>query len=98
MIITVPSLQGTLAKRAKPMLQPNFTKEPFRPSRSNVGLRDSAQLMDKQIENINRQCLTANKSKLGKSGVLKVCTFNQNINGLIGKWLRNPSLLLLATR
>jgi hypothetical protein len=31
---TIPSLQGTLAKHTKPTLQPNFAKEPFRPSRS----------------------------------------------------------------
>jgi hypothetical protein len=54
---TVPSLQGTLAKRTKLTLQPNFAKEPFRPSRSNAGLRDGANLIDKLIENINRQCL-----------------------------------------
>ena len=55
---TVPSLQGTLAKPEKPTLQPNFAKEPFRPSRSNAGLRDSANLIDILIEKINRQCLT----------------------------------------
>jgi len=54
---TVPSLQGTLAKRTKPTLQPNFAKEPFRPSRPNAGLRDSANMIDKQIEDKNRQCL-----------------------------------------
>lgn len=47
---TVPSLQGTLAKRTKPTLQPNFDKEPFRPSRSNAGQRDSATLIDILIE------------------------------------------------
>jgi len=45
--LTVPSLQGTLAKHSKPTLQPNFAKEPFCPSRSNVGLRDSANMIDK---------------------------------------------------
>jgi len=54
---TFPSLQGTLAKHAKLTAQPNFAKEPLRPSRSNARLRDSANLIDKQIENINRQCL-----------------------------------------
>jgi len=39
---TVPSLQGTLAKPAKPTLKPNFAKEPSSPSRSNARLRDSA--------------------------------------------------------
>jgi len=39
---TVPSLQGTLAKPTKPTLQPNFAKEPFSPSRSNAGQRNSA--------------------------------------------------------
>jgi hypothetical protein len=73
-------------------------KEPFRPSRTNAGLRDSANLIEKQIEKINRQCLTANISNLGVSGLRKVRTFNQIFNGLIGKWLEIPSLLILATR
>jgi hypothetical protein len=30
------SLQGTLAKRTKPTLKPNFAKEPFSPSRSEA--------------------------------------------------------------
>ena len=47
---------------------------------------------------MNRQCLTANISKLGVIGLRKVSTFNQNFNGLIGKWLGNPSLLILANR
>jgi len=47
---TIPSLQGTLAKRTKPTLQPNFAKEPFRPSRSDAGLIDSANLTDTLIE------------------------------------------------
>jgi len=36
MTICIPSLQGTLAKRAKPPLQPNFAKEPFRPSHADT--------------------------------------------------------------
>ena len=58
---SIPSLQGTLAKRLKPTLQPNFAKEPFRPSRCNAGLIDSANLIDKVINNINRQCNTLYK-------------------------------------
>jgi len=42
---TVPSLQGTLAKRSSPTLQPNFAKEPFRPS-LNIG---QAKLLQKQV-------------------------------------------------
>ena len=80
---TVPSLQGTLAKRTKLTLKPNFAKEPFRPSHSNVGLRDSANLIDKLIVNINRQCLTRNIRKPGIAGNFKVSTFNKNFNGLI---------------
>jgi len=97
-IHNIPSLQGTLAKHTKPTLQPNFAKEPFRPSHSNAGLRDSVNMIDKWIENISRQCLTANISKLGVSGLRNFCTFNQNSNGLIGRWLGNPSLLILANR
>ncbi len=50
------------------------------------------------LRNKNKLALTANISKLGNSGLLKVCTFNQNCNGLKGRWHRNPSLLILATR
>jgi hypothetical protein len=72
---TVPSLQGTLAKRTKPTLQPNFAKEPFRPSRSDAGLRDSANMIDKQIVDKNRQCLTAGHTQLPDPGVAKVGSF-----------------------
>ncbi len=65
---TIPSLQGTLAKHTKPTLQPNFAKEPFRPSRSNAGLRDSENLIDKQINTNNRQCLTINIRNAGRCG------------------------------
>ena len=95
---SVPSLQGILAKRTKPALKPNFAKKPFRPSHPNAVLRYSTKLIDKQTDNVNRQCLTANISKLGVSGLREVSTFNQNCNGLIGKWLGNPSLLILANR
>ena len=44
---TIPSLQGTLAKRTKPALQPNFAKEPFSQSHSNARLKDSANMIDK---------------------------------------------------
>jgi hypothetical protein len=61
---TVPLLKGTLAKRTKLSLQPNFAKparpaggEPFNPSLPNAGLRDSANMMDKLTEYKNRQCL-----------------------------------------
>ena len=59
---TIPSLQGTLAKRSRLTLQPNFVKEPFHPSRSNTGLRESTNLISKQIDNIDRQCLTTKRS------------------------------------
>jgi hypothetical protein len=57
-ISPIPSLQCTLAKHTKLMLQPNFAKEPFCPSRSKTGLRVIANIMKKQIENNNHQCLT----------------------------------------
>ncbi|MFW5760846.1 MAG: phage integrase N-terminal SAM-like domain-containing protein [Cyclobacteriaceae bacterium] len=52
--LTVPSLQGTLAKPAMPTLQPNFAKEPFSPSRSNAGQRYSAakiNRLDNELKN-----------------------------------------------
>lgn len=63
--IFISSLQGTLAKHTEPTSHPNFAKEPFRPSRSIAGLRDSANMIDKLIENINRQCLTGGHKKFG---------------------------------
>jgi len=54
---TVLSLQGTLTKRTRLTLQPNLAKEPFRPSRSNDVLRDRATMIDRLIENKNRQRL-----------------------------------------
>jgi len=33
---TIPSLQGTLAKRKRPRLNPNFAKKPFSPYRSEA--------------------------------------------------------------
>jgi hypothetical protein len=43
---TIPSLQGTLAKRTRPALKPNFAKEPFRPSRFNDQLIDIVNLIN----------------------------------------------------
>ncbi len=63
---TVPSLQGTLAKHTRLTLLPNFAKEPFHPSRDDTGLSDSTNLIDRQIENKNRQCLTRNIAKSGE--------------------------------
>jgi hypothetical protein len=50
------------------------------------------------LTRIMHETLTANISKLGESGMLKVCTFNKIINGLISRWHGNPSLLILANR
>lgn len=50
------------------------------------------------LTRIMHETLTANISKLGVSGLRKVSAFNQIFNGLIGKWLGNPSLLILAIR
>jgi len=44
--LTVPSLQGTLAKRTRPIIQPYFAKEPFRPSRPYTGLKESSSLIE----------------------------------------------------
>jgi len=47
---------------------------------------------------INKRHLTANISKLGVSVKIKMSTRSKLINGLTGKWLGNPSLLILAKR
>ena len=81
---TVPSLQGTLAKRTKPTLQPNFAKEPFRSSRSDAGLRDSVSMIDKQIEYKNRQCLTSGIKNCRDSRLFKGCSPLQLLCNLTG--------------
>ena len=47
---------------------------------------------------IKHETLTANISKLGVCGLFKVCTFNNNFNGMTSKWHGNPSQLILANR
>ena len=66
---TIPSLQGTLAKPAKPTLKPNFAKEPFSPSRSNT--RIERQCIKNEIirlENNNGQRTTCGIKHWGLSG------------------------------
>lgn len=58
---TIPSLQGTLAKRSKPTLQPNFAKEPFSPSRSNTKTADAKET--KNRASIEDLCLIINKAQ-----------------------------------
>jgi hypothetical protein len=56
---TIPALQGTLAKRIKPALQPNFAKEPFSPSHSN-SLDKSFYINRQEIENSKNGQRTTN--------------------------------------
>ena len=58
---TIPSLQGTFAKRSKPALQPNFAKEPFSPSRSNPKIADAQET--KNSASIEVLCLIMNKAQ-----------------------------------
>ena len=95
---TVPSLQGTLAKHTKPTLQPNFAKEPFRQSRSNAGLIDSANKIYKQIENKNRQCLTAGIVHAGFSGLHKFMARKKGQCTLIGNRFVIPHDTIPANR
>jgi hypothetical protein len=96
--LTIPSLQGTLAKPTKPILLPNFAKEPFRPSRSSDGLRDSTNLINKQIENKNRQCLTAGIVHAGFSGLLLFVARKKSWCTLIGNLLVIPHDTIPANR
>jgi hypothetical protein len=96
--LTIPSLQGTLAKPAKPTQQPNFAKEPFRPSRSNAGLRDIENMLDKRIENINRQCLTAGIVHAGFSGLQRFVARKKSWCTLIGNRFVLPHDTIPANR
>lgn len=69
---TVPSLKGTLAKPAKPTLNPNFAKEPFSPSRSNTGQRDSAAKTNRfDNEPKNGQLVTRGHTQYGGYSVIQ---------------------------
>jgi hypothetical protein len=64
--LTIPSLQGTLAKPAEPTLQPFFAKEPSSPSRSNAGQRESAAKIKSLInEPENGQLVTCGHTQYG---------------------------------
>lgn len=90
---TIPSLSGTFGIPARLTHSPKMPKEPSSPSRSNAQIEH--QYINRQIDNKieHGQRTTANISKLGDSGLPIFSTFNQNINGLISMWHRNPSLL-----
>jgi hypothetical protein len=61
--LTIPSLQGTLAKRTKPTLQPNFAKEPFIPSRSDPKTADAQKT--KNGASVEVKCLKINNAQHG---------------------------------
>lgn len=58
---TIPSLQGTFAKRSKPTLQTNFAKEAFSPSLSNPKTADAQET--KNGASIETKCLKMNKAQ-----------------------------------
>ena len=99
MILTysIPSLQGTLAKRLRPTLQPNFAKEPFSPSRSDAitanpdKTKNSASMESKCLKMNKAQNTTRNIRKPGDVGNLSFCTFTQNCNGLTSWSLEIPA-------
>ena len=84
---TIPLLQGTFAKRSKPMLQPNFAKEPFSPSHSNPKTADAQET--KNGASIEVKCLIMNKAQhtthnikqLGISGLRAFCLASTFCNG-----------------
>ena len=94
----LPSLQGTLPKRTEPSLHPNFAKEPFRPSRSNSRLRDNAYMIDKQIENINRQCLTCGHKTFGVKWLFKHSATHQSLVTVDTNAARSPKRFIPQNR
>jgi hypothetical protein len=70
--LSFPSLQGTLAKPAKPALKPNFAKEPIRPSRSNAGQKNSAaKIMRLNYKLKNGQLVTCGHTQYGGCSVFQ---------------------------
>ena len=89
---TIPSLQGTLAKPAKPTLKPNFAKEPFSPSRSNT--RIERQCIKNEIirlENNNGQRTTSCIVHLADSANIERITSNRPCSGLTGLCFESPN-------
>jgi hypothetical protein len=103
-IHTFPLLSCTFGIPARLAHNPKMPKEHSSPSRfiALSAYPDKTKIGGKMTRKwlimSEAQCLTANISKLGVSGLRKVSTFIQNRNGLIGRWHGNPSLLILANR
>ena len=70
--LSIPSQKGTLAKPAMPTLKPNFAKEPFSPSRSTAGQRDSAAKINR-LDNVpkNGQLVTCGHTQYGGYSVFQ---------------------------
>ena len=106
MITTHPiaSLQGTLAKPAKPTLKSNFAKDPFSPSRSNAGLRDSAARIKRLINGLkNGQLVTCgiinaadSFSKKNFQDRAKCCTFKIKLAGCGANHTAKPLWVIAA--
>lgn len=101
--LTVPSFSGTFGipttHHTNQKCQKSLQTLPA-PTHQNCPPKQkfSSPRSDNRLLMNNAQPITANISKLGVSSLRKVCTFNQNCNGLISWWHGNPSLLILANR
>jgi len=91
-------LPGTLAKPTKPTQQPNFAKEPFRPSHSIVVLTDSVNMITILVENINRQCLTAGHKTFGVKCLFEHTTTHQLFAMVDTNAARSPKRFIPANR
>jgi len=88
---TIPSLQGTLAKPAMPTLKPNFAKEPFSPSRSSAGQKDSAAKINRLTNELkNGQLVTCYIRHVGDTAYSSDSFSNNIFCNLIRKYLEIP--------
>ena len=78
---TIPSLSGTFGIPTRLALNPKMPKEPSSPSRPNTRTERCIKCgIDKGIN--KGQLVTRNIRKPGSVGILNVCTFIKNCNGL----------------
>ena len=87
---TFPSLSGTLAKRSKQTLQPNFAKEPSSPSRSIARTeRYCSKMKENSMTDKNGQLVTSCIVHLADSADFKGSTPIKLCSGLTGKCFEN---------
>ncbi len=96
---TFPSLSGTLAKRSKPTLHPNFAKEPSIPSRTNAwSERHCSKMNEYSMTDKNGQLVTRYIKNWADTTGIKGCSSIQILYRFDSDVLRSAQLFIYQNR